>query len=80
MRRKLGVSERRACRVLKQPRTTQRYMPKPAPDERVLTERIIEAGGRVRSLRVSEGHRVVTNGGLVGEPEAGAADSGDARG
>ena len=45
MRRKLGVSERRACRVLKQPRTTQRYMPKPAPDERVLTERIIELAG-----------------------------------
>ena len=42
MRRKLGVSERRACRVLKQPRTTQRYVPNPAPDERVLTERIIE--------------------------------------
>ena len=33
------------CRVLKQPRTTQRYMPKPAPDERVLTERIIELAG-----------------------------------
>ena len=45
VRRKLGVSERRACRVLKQPRTTQRYMPKPAPDERVLTERIIELAG-----------------------------------
>ena len=29
VRRELGVSERRACRVLKQPRTTQRYVPKP---------------------------------------------------
>ena len=38
----MGVSERRACRVLKQPRTTQRYEPKPAADEHALTERIIE--------------------------------------
>ena len=42
VRRELGVSERRACRVLKQPRTTQRYVPKPLADERALTERIIE--------------------------------------
>ena len=42
MRGELGVSERRACRVLKQPRTTQRYVPKPAADEHALTERIIE--------------------------------------
>ncbi len=42
MRRELGVSERRACRVLKQPRTTQRYEPKPAADEHALTARIIE--------------------------------------
>ena len=42
VRRKLGVSERRACRVLKQPRTSQRYVPRPAPDEHALRERIIE--------------------------------------
>ena len=36
------VSERRACRVLKQPRATQRYEPKMADDEAPLTKRIIE--------------------------------------
>ena len=41
VRRRLGVSERRACRVLKQPRTTQRYVPRRADDEHVLTERIV---------------------------------------
>ena len=42
VRRQLGASERRACRVLRQPRTTQRYVPKLAADEHVLRERITE--------------------------------------
>ncbi len=36
------MSERRACRVLKQPRTTQRYIPKQSDDEHLLTERIVD--------------------------------------
>lgn len=36
-----GVSERRACRILSQPRGTQRYRPIPRPDEDLLTQRII---------------------------------------
>ena len=36
------VSERRACRVLKQPRATQRYLPIVRDDELPLTQRIIE--------------------------------------
>jgi putative transposase len=35
------VSERRACRVLKQPRSTQRYQVRQADDEEALTARII---------------------------------------
>jgi putative transposase len=38
---KLDVSERRACRVLKQPRSTQRYQARPAADEEELTARVI---------------------------------------
>ncbi|MHC4216729.1 MAG: IS3 family transposase [Planctomycetota bacterium] len=38
---KLRVSERRTCRVLEQPRSTQRYEPRLADDEVLLTERII---------------------------------------
>ena len=41
VRGRLGVSERRACRVLKQPRTTQRYMLREPGDEQMLTERIV---------------------------------------
>ena len=37
----LDVSERRACRVLKQPRSTQRYQARIAPDEEKLTARVI---------------------------------------
>jgi len=37
----LGVSERRACRVLGQPRSTQRYVERWSDDEELLTQRII---------------------------------------
>ena len=38
----LDVSERRACRVVGLPKSTQRYNKQPADDEEYLTERIIE--------------------------------------
>lgn len=41
MRRSLGVSERRACRVLGQPRQTQRYRPIIKARERRLVERML---------------------------------------
>jgi putative transposase len=37
----LGVSERRACRAIGQPRTTQRYQRQPADDEEQLREQIV---------------------------------------
>ena len=40
-RRKYGVSERRACRILKQWRGTQRYQPAIRDDEEALTEAIL---------------------------------------
>ena len=36
------VSERRACKTLRQPRATQRYLPNIRADEKPLTGRIIE--------------------------------------
>ena len=41
----LGISERRACRVLGQTRATQRYAPLPRSDEAPLTARIVELAG-----------------------------------
>ncbi len=41
MRQALGISERRACRILGQHRSTQRKVPCGAPDEERLTEDII---------------------------------------
>lgn len=38
----LEVSQRRACEVLEQPRTTQRYTPSPPADEARLVRRILE--------------------------------------
>ena len=42
VQRQLGVSERRACRVLGQPRSTQRYPKRQLVDEASLTARVIE--------------------------------------
>ena len=41
-----GVSERRACKVLGHPRSTQRYEPIPIEDEQGLTEVIVELASR----------------------------------
>lgn len=38
----LGTSERRACKVLGQPRSTQRYRPRVAGDEERLVKRLVE--------------------------------------
>lgn len=40
--RNLRVSQRRACRILEQPRATQRYASKPREDERRLVARMLE--------------------------------------
>jgi putative transposase len=42
----LGVSERRACRVIGQPRCTQRYRKRPLDDEEQLRERIVYLASR----------------------------------
>ena len=42
MQRRLGVSERRACRVLEQPRATQRYVAETGDEEARLVGRMLE--------------------------------------
>jgi len=66
VRRQLGISERRACRVLGQSRSTQRHEPRERPDEEPLTKRIVELAARygrygyrrIRALLWAEGWRV----------------------
>jgi transposase InsO family protein len=53
---RLAVSERRACRVLRQSRATQRYLPEVRDDEEPLTRRIIELAsvyGRYGTPRIT---------------------------
>jgi transposase InsO family protein len=45
VRKRLKVSESRACRVLGQARSTERYVPKVKDDEARLTQRIVELAG-----------------------------------
>ena len=40
--KQLNVSQRRACRVVRQPRSTQRHIPEPRKDEEALTNRIVQ--------------------------------------
>jgi hypothetical protein len=42
IRDRFGASERRACKLLKQSRATQRYLPQARDDEAPLTKRIVE--------------------------------------
>ena len=65
MRDELGASERRACAVLGQHRSTQRKVPRAADDEAALTESIVNLAcqygrygyRRVTALLRAEGWR-----------------------
>ena len=66
VQQRLGVSERRACRVLQQPRATQRYRSQPAEVEGQLTQRVVALASqygrygyrRITALLRNEGWRV----------------------
>ena len=46
LKEQYSVSERRACEVLQQPRSTQRYESKPRDDEPALVKRMLAAARR----------------------------------
>ena len=46
VREQYGFSERRVCRALDQPRSTQRYIPQPRDDEEPLTQDILRLAGQ----------------------------------
>ncbi len=62
----LKISERRACKVLEQPRSTQRRKKKEKPDEELLREAIVKSAcdygrygyRRITALLKAEGWRV----------------------
>ena len=66
MMEQFNVSERRVCRVLNQPRSTQRYRPRTRDDEERLIERMIELAikygrygyRRITALLQREGFKV----------------------
>ena len=72
VRQQLGASERRACRVLGQPRTTQRRARKVASDEGALRRGAVSES--IRPLRLPTRHGHAPHRGLGGEPQAGGAD------
>lgn len=66
VQQELGVSERRACRVLRQPRATQRYVSQPSEEAARLAARIVELASeygrygyrRITALLRNEGWKV----------------------
>ena len=74
VRQRLGVSERKACRVLGQARSTQRRIPKRREDEEALRQDVVKVARTVRTLRVPDGDGDAENAGLGSEPQAGGAD------
>ena len=76
VRQQLGASERRACRVLGQPRTAQRRARKVASDEGALRGDIVRLGESIRPLRLPTRHGHAPHRGLGGELQAGGADLG----
>ena len=70
VRQRLGASERHACHVLGQPRSTQRRMKKLPGDEEALRTDVIRLASRFGRY----GYRQITNllriRGLGGEPQA----------
>ena len=48
-----GLSERRVCRALGQPRSSQRYVPQPREDEGPLTQDILRLAGQYGRYMVS---------------------------
>ncbi|WP_146446837.1 hypothetical protein [Botrimarina colliarenosi] len=52
LREKFSVSERRACRTLDQPRSSQRYREKPSEDEASLVKRMLELVGEPTTSRL----------------------------
>jgi hypothetical protein len=65
----LNVSQRRACRVLSQPRRTRRYEPRRGGDEGKLVRRMLE-WVRAHPRYGSSDPGVAASGGLASEPQA----------
>jgi transposase InsO family protein len=65
-----GVSERRACRVLGQPRSTQRQRPSLREEEERLVRRILRVGAAASALRLPADLGAAAPGRAEGQPQA----------
>ena len=61
------VSERRACRVMRQARSTHRYQPRCRGDEGRLTASVVELASLYGPLGVSQERQAASGGGLACE-------------
>jgi putative transposase len=68
LRDRLDVSERWACRVVGQHRSTQRYEPKLAEDDQALRARLREIAAEPTAVGVPPRASSAGRGGLGGEP------------
>jgi len=64
------ISERRVCRALEQPRSTQRYKLHKRSDEEILTLRLVELASQYGRYGYPSHHGIVTTRRLEREPQA----------
>ena len=70
----LDISERRACEIARQHRSTQRHEPKLAGDDQALRARLRELSAQRPRWGLPPSPREALRGGLVSQPQARAAD------
>ena len=68
------MGERRACRVVRQCRGTQLYLPLRRTDEDPLTQAILTLAGKYGTLRLLAHHGVLAGCGVAGGEGSSAAD------
>jgi hypothetical protein len=71
-----GTSERRACRLVNQPRGTQRYRPTQRADEDALTREIIGLASQLWPLWLPPDHGAASAGWLAGRQRPGGTPGG----
>ncbi len=71
---RLGLSERRACRITGQNRSTQRHCPQVAPDDAALRRRLRKISEQRPRWGYRRAHAHLLSEGCLVEPQAGGAD------
>ena len=80
LQEEFSVSERRACEVVDQPRSTQRYEAQPREDESALAKRMSGRGAPTSAVGLSPGGLAASPGSMESQRHVGSTACGVGRG